>query len=222
MPPRAVLFDFDGVLADTENVHVAAWERTLERLALDVAPEVCVRAAEEDDRTFLRDLFTENAIEGGDVAGWVAHKQAITRMLLADAPHLYRGARELVAALAPRVRLAVVTGTWRENVAIVLGVGGLADHFSLLIAKEDAESPKPAPDPYRVALDRLGLDPAEVIALEDSPTGLASARAAGLPVIAVGHRRPDPAWALAAGVPFLPDLTDLARCLQALGFEPLP
>ena len=220
MPPRAVLFDFDGVRADTENVHVAAWERTLHALALDTPPEVCIRAAEQDDRDFLRERFAERSIEGGDIAGWVAHKQAITRALLADAPYLYPGVRELLDALAGRVPLAVVTGTWRANAQIVLGAAGVLDRFSLVVGKEDAEAPKPAPDVYRVALQRLQVPPEAAIALEDSPSGLASAQAAGLPVLAIGHRRPDPAWAVDAAVPFLPDLTDLPRTLAALGFVP--
>ena len=71
MPPRAVLFDFDGVIADTENVHVAAWQRTLARIGWELADEAAARAAEIDDRFFLQELFGRRKIEGADLDGWI-------------------------------------------------------------------------------------------------------------------------------------------------------
>jgi HAD superfamily hydrolase (TIGR01509 family) len=216
MAVTAVLFDFDGVLADTENAHVVAWERTFARMGWAVPPEACARAAEVDDRDFLRDLFAERQVADGDVAGWVGRKQALTRQLLADAPWVYPGVPALLERLARGgARLAVVSGTWRENVEAVLAPLGLRAAFDLVVAKEDVAAPKPDPEAYRVALARLGLPAGQVVALEDSPTGLAAARAAGVPVVAVGHRRPSGEWA--EGAPFLPDLADLPRALEALG-----
>lgn len=215
-PTRAVLFDFDGVLADTENVHVAAWERTFDRMGWDVPPEDCARAAEEDDRAFLAGLLAGRGIEGGDVEGWVARKQELTRALLADYPRLYPGVRELVDRLRGRAGLAVVTGTWRENVAIVLGAAGLADAFGVVVGKEDVGAPKPDPEAYRLALARLGVHPRAAVALEDSPSGLAAARAAGVRCVAVGHRRPPGEWSGGAG--FLRDLADVDAAMRALGF----
>src|SRR5262245_54222506 len=120
MSLRAILFDFDGVIADTENVHVAAWQRTFAALGWEVADDVCARAAEVDDRAFLAEIFAEKGIEGGDVEGWVRRKQRLTVQMLADSPRLYPGLAELVIRLRGRYRLAVVSGTWRENVAVVL------------------------------------------------------------------------------------------------------
>ena len=71
MPTRAVLFVFDGVIADTENIHIAAWQRTLARLGWEVPDEICARAVEVDDRIFLTDLFAQRKIQEGDVDGWV-------------------------------------------------------------------------------------------------------------------------------------------------------
>ena len=72
--PLAVLFDFDGVLADTENVHVAAWQRTLARIGWELADEAAARAAEIDDRYFLQELFGRRNIEGADLDGWIRRK----------------------------------------------------------------------------------------------------------------------------------------------------
>jgi HAD superfamily hydrolase (TIGR01509 family) len=216
MAVTAVLFDFDGVLADTENAHVVAWERTFARMGWAVPPDVCARAAEVDDRDFLRDLFAERKIEGGAVAGWVERKQALTRQILADAPWVYPGVPALLERLARGgSRLAVVSGTWRENVEAVLGPLRLRPAFEILVGKEDVDRPKPDLQAYLVALERLKVPAAQVVAVEDSPTGIVAARAAGVPVVAVGHRRPWGDWT--EGALYLPDLADLPRALKALG-----
>src|SRR5262245_59743117 len=116
MPPKAILFDFDGVIAETENQHVAAWQRTASFIGLQITDEVAARALEVDDREFLTDLFAEREIPVDKVDEWVGRKQALTVELLRYAPRVYPGVIELVGALRGRARLAVVSGTWRENV----------------------------------------------------------------------------------------------------------
>ena len=172
MPILAVLFDFDGVIADTENVHVAAWERTFAAMGWDVPPEVCARAAEEDDRLFLQSVFAEAGIDDGDLAGWVARKQAATRTMLAAAPRLYPGVAELVAALVGRASGSgwcrgpgARTSTWCSRLS------GLAPSFAAIVAKLDVAAPKPDPAGYRLALKLLKVKPSEAVALEDAPSG---------------------------------------------------
>jgi HAD superfamily hydrolase (TIGR01509 family) len=215
MPTRAVLFDFDGVIADTENVHVAAWQRTFGLMGWLETDETCSRAAEIDDRTFCAEVFDRRKLEGGDVEGWSRRKQELTARMLADAPRVYRGVAELVEALQGRVRLAVVTTTWRANVEAVLEASGLADVFEVMITKEDVKAPKPDPECYRLAVARLKLPAIEVVALEDSPGGLAAARGAGVRVVAVGHRRPRGEWVGDAAV--VADFADRSRVLDCLG-----
>ena len=194
MPPKAILFDFDGVIADTGNHHIAAWQRTLAVMGWQIADEVAARSAEIDDREFLAELFAERGIIESKIEDWVRRKQVLTVQLLKDAPRLFPGVVELVRELHGRVRLAVVSSTWRENIKAVLGAAGLAESFDLIVGKEDVTAVKPAPDGYQLALNRLRLVARSVVALEDSPTGLASARAAGIRAIAVGHRRPFGEW----------------------------
>jgi beta-phosphoglucomutase len=194
MSLKAVLFDFDGVMAETENHHVAAWQRTLGAMGWQVPDEIAARAAEVDDREFLTDLFTLRGMPVDKVDEWVRRKQVLTVQLLRASPRLYPGVVELVRTLRGKVRLAVVSGTWRENVEAVLEAAGLTDAFDTIVGKEDVTARKPAPEPYQLALKRLRLTARSAVALEDSATGMASARAAGLRVIAVGHRRPFGDW----------------------------
>jgi beta-phosphoglucomutase len=216
MAISAVLFDFDGVLADTENAHVVAWERTFARMGWSVPPDDCLRAAEQDDRDFLRNLFAAQEIRDGAVEGWVACKQEITRTILAESPWIYPGVQALIERLQRGgTRLAVVSTTWRVNVEVVLTSTGLRDHFEVIVGKEDVARTKPDPEAYLLALRQLDVPAHRVIALEDSPTGLKAARGAGVPVVAVGHRRPWGDWT--EGAPYIPDLSDLPRTLRALG-----
>jgi beta-phosphoglucomutase len=215
-PPLAVLFDFDGVIADTENVHIAAWERTFLRMGWDVPPEICARAAEIDDREFLRDVFLQRGVTDGNVEGWTRRKQDLALALLGDAPRVYPGIASLVERLRGTARLAVVSTTWRANVETVLRSAGLADAFRLIVGKEDVVAVKPDPSAYLLALRKLGLGASQTVALEDSPTGLAAACGAGIPAVAVGHRRPAGEWC--AGREYLPDLRDTDTALRALGW----
>ena len=194
MPTRAVLFDFDGVIADTENIHVAAWERTFASMGREVPAEVCARSVEEDDRAFLKSVFAETGVTDGDIEGWVKRKQAATLEMLQAYPRIYPGFQELVKALQGKVALVVVSGTWRENVMVVLKSAAVESAFSLVVTKEDVKKSKPDPAIYRFALKTLGLEPQEVLALEDSPTGLAAAKGVGIRSLAIGHRRPEGPW----------------------------
>ncbi len=213
MAPKAVLFDFDGVLVDSENHHIAGWQRALGTLGWNVTEPAAARAAVLDDHEFVSRTFADRDMPMADLNAWIARKQAITRMLLRDAPRLYPGVRELVNRLSGKVRMAVVTTTWRENVEAALEGAGLLDRFETIVAKEDVEKLKPDPEPYQVALRRLRLRTAAV-ALEDSPSGLASAHAAGLRAIAVGHRLPPGEWSVSA--PYIAGFEPLDAILELL------
>jgi HAD superfamily hydrolase (TIGR01509 family) len=95
------------------------------------------------------------------------------------------GALELVARLRGRLPLALASNSPRRLVDAALTTARLTEVFEVIVTSDDVEQSKPAPDIYRLVCERLGLDPAEVLALEDSSAGVASAKAAGLTVIAV-------------------------------------
>jgi HAD superfamily hydrolase (TIGR01509 family) len=217
MPPLVLLFDFDGVVADTENHHVAAWQRTLAALGWMVPDEVAARAAEADDREFLRTLFSEAGIEDGDLEGWLRRKQELTRCLLRNSPRVYPGVQELIDRLRGRVKLGIVTGTGRENVEVVLDSAGLTGVFDLIVAKEDVEAVKPHPEAYSLAIRHYGIEPGQAVALEDSPSGLAAARGAGVPCLAIGHRREYGPWV--GDMVYFTGLEPVSGILRHLGWQ---
>jgi beta-phosphoglucomutase len=207
MPLKAVLLDFDGVIAETCNHHIAAWQRTLSTLGWQISDEVAARSTEIDDRDFLVELFAGRGIVSQKIDDWVLRKQVLTVQMLRESPRLYPGVGELIRLLSEKAKLAVVSGTWRENIQTVLGATGLADRFDLIIGKEDVTSVKPAADAYLLALKKLRVAATSAVAIEDSPSGLISARAAGIRVIAVGHRHPFGDW--------------VGDSLYVSGFEPV-
>lgn len=187
MPFLALCLDFDGVIADTENQHVAAWQRTFGLMGWDAEESVCATSMKLDDRVFLRAVFQNRGVEGGDIDGWVRRKQGLTRSMLADAPRIYPGVPELIRIVARRYPVAVVTTTWRENVEAVLGSVGLLGSIAFIVSKEDVGKSKPDPEPYRLAVQKLGMSAEEVVAVEDTETGVRSASLAGLWTLFVGE-----------------------------------
>ena len=187
----AVLWDFDGVIARTENLHVAAWQRVVRHVEISLPADAFQTAATEDDRDLVARVF-ENAgvsLHTSQVLAWCAAKQEVLIQLLKTAPPIYPTVSEAIRAIAAQgLRQAIVTSTWRANVHATLGNSRLLDLMEFIIAKEDVARPKPSPDGYRLAVQRLGLPPARCVALEDSPVGLSAARSAGVSVLAVAHR----------------------------------
>jgi sugar-phosphatase len=215
---RVVLFDFDGVVSDTENVHVAAWERTFAAMGWDVSPETCARGGHEDDRAFLATVFAARAVENADLDGWVARKQALTRAMIDASPRVYPGVAELFRALHELgVKLGIVTATWRSNVETALERSGLAGLVATIVTKEDVASAEPDPEGYLLACKRLRVRPGAAVALEASPSGVTAATVAGLAVLAVGHRRPQGEWSL--GAPFVDDLRNTQAIVGQLGLS---
>jgi HAD superfamily hydrolase (TIGR01509 family) len=216
MPPSAVLFAFDGVLADTENYHVAAWQRTLARLGWDVPDEIASRSTEVDDHTFVAEVFARRGIVQADVDGWVRLKRGLVLEMIRSSPRLFPGAADLVRELAGRARLAVVADAPRAHVEALLEGTGLADRIDLIVAAEDAKAPRPEPDGLALALRRLGVDAAQAASIEGAPDGLLAARAAGLSCLAVGHRRPFGEWV--GDAPYVSGFEPAAGILAQLGF----
>lgn len=197
-PDIAVLFDFNGVLADDEPIHYQAFRRVLAAGGHLLHPEDYRRYLGLDDRgTFLTLLSEHGAdIDPDALDDWVAAKQALYAELTRDAVHLFPGARELVLALdRAAVPLAIVSGARRAEIDRVLTAAGLDACFSVIIAAEDVAQPKPDPAGYRMAFAHLEArfpDVSAGVAIEDAPTGIQAARAAGLACIGITTSCPPP------------------------------
>ena len=180
---RGVLFDLDGVIADTERMQWAAYREVLARWGVDVG-------IEEYRRTFIaRGAGPEYACEHYRLPvspdELRALKADVYQRLLRDGVCACAGAVAALDRLRATHRLALATNTVREEVAFILGRLGVAGRFDATIAREDYVRAKPAPDAYLAAAAALGLAPAECVVVEDTERGVRAGIAAGARVVAV-------------------------------------
>jgi len=189
----AVLFDFDGVLADTEPVHCACWAEALAPLGvkLDWAffREHCLGVPDREMVPLLVGLT--NPPSDWETL-WERHseKVAMFRKQTLESPPFPPELSEFLPALHARYKLAVVTASARQEIEPLLAAGGLIQHFDALVCGKEAGRHKPAPDPYLKAAEALGA--VRPLVVEDSEPGIASARAAGFEVIQVTNAAETP------------------------------
>jgi pseudouridine-5'-monophosphatase len=187
-PVRALIFDMDGLLVDSEGLAAEAMDRLLAEYQLTRNPEV-------QSKLLGRRLVEALAIvhEGygiqEDVEVLIARYSELRIEALRGAVKPMPGAREIVArARLAGLPVALATSGMRIHADISLGETGLAGSFDAETTGDEVTRGKPAPDLFLIAAARLGIDPADAIVLEDSPLGVEAARAAGMRVIAVlGH-----------------------------------
>jgi pyrophosphatase PpaX len=177
-PIRAVLYDFDGTLADTTELVMNCYRHTMQTHLGHTPPD------EEWLRGFGTPLegqlarFARNAEERAAMLKTYEDFQAEhTNRLMVPFP----GALETVAALKESgLPLAIVTSRYRESTILGMDVCGITRFFDLIVAPEDVRNPKPHPEPVLFALDRLGVPATEALFVGDSPHDMASGRAAGV------------------------------------------
>jgi len=191
---QAIVFDFDGVIANSEPLHLTAFQQVLaeEGIAL-TRSEYYTRYLGYDDVGMFEALGRDRDVpmDADRVAGLVARKAGRMELLLQDGSVLFPGAVDFVRAAAAAVPIAIASGARRHEIDEIIDAAGVSDLFAAIVAAGDTPESKPSPAPYCLALERLrqhagrGLDPARSVAIEDSLWGLESARGAGLRLVGV-------------------------------------
>jgi beta-phosphoglucomutase len=184
----AILFDFDGVLADTEPLHWACWAEVLRPLGAILTWEYyCDRCIGIDDRDMVKMMAACSDPPRSWEELWAQYprKKELFRARTLAAPPFDTGMDGLLGQLHAGYKLAVVSSSSRTEIEPLLLAGGLRAHFDALVCAEDLprEKLKPAPDPYLLAAERTGAR--NPLVVEDSAAGIASGRAAGFEVLAI-------------------------------------
>lgn len=180
--PQAVVFDLDGVLVDSEDVWARAEAATVEELGGAYTPELSHLLYGRGHRDGGR-ILAERLGGDADATAELLLDRALAGMRNGLEP--LPGALELVERLRGTVPIAVASNSTRVIVRTALAAVGLDGSFDAVVCGEDVERPKPAPDAYAAACRALGSEPARTVALDDSPVGIASAKAAGLYAVGV-------------------------------------
>jgi len=177
---EAVIFDFDGVIVDSERLHWAAFNAVITK---PVSWEKYIQTLIGfDDRDAFKYIFP--GISKDELEELVEKKAAAFQELLADGgAAALPGAVELIQLLSGQIPIAICSGALREDILPIIGKLGVADAFDTIVTAEDTHISKPDPAPYRLAKEKLGVETA--VAIEDTPAGIASAKGAGLKVLAV-------------------------------------
>jgi len=184
---RAVIFDLDGVLIDSEE----RWARAKEGLVRETGGH-WKREASHDMLGMSSPEWSRYLHEelGVPLPPEEINDAVVARMLedYRRALPLIEGARDAVLRLATRWPLGLASSSNREVIDVVLEGSGLADAFAATVSSEEVAQGKPAPDVYLEAAGRLGVAPGDAAAVEDSTNGLLAARAARMAVVALPNR----------------------------------
>jgi beta-phosphoglucomutase len=193
VPISAIVFDFDGVLANSEPLHLRAYQEVLSQMGLALErDEYYARYLGFDDIGAFRAIGTARGQAWTDlqIRALVERKTVVFDEMLVSSAVLYPSAPACVERLAARLPLGIASGALRHEIEAVLRSSGLDRHIQFIVAAGDTPSSKPAPDPYARAAQLHGMSPSACVALEDSKWGIESAKAAGLRCVGITHTYP--------------------------------
>ena len=197
LPPtsmiHAIVFDFDGVLADSEPLHLATYQEIFSSLGLTLTrDDYYARYLGYDDEGVFRAVARDQGWQMDEqrIAALIAQKSDVFDDLIARTDVLYPGAAECIERLAHDFPLGIASGALKHEIELILGRYRLRDHFKFIVASGDTPNSKPAPDPYRRAAQLHAQPPSACIAIEDSRWGIESAKSAGLKCVGITNTYP--------------------------------
>lgn len=220
---RAVLFDMDGVVTDTMPLHYETWRRAFEPFNIQIEKmDIYLR-----EGMTAQEMAKEIAENKGKVLSQeeldriVENKYAMFNLMVQEKANAYEGVHETLLMLRNNgLKVALVTGSRHDAVNAVLQKIGLEGAFDTIVGAEDIKEGKPSPEPYQVAIKKLGVPRLNCVVVENAPLGIKSAKAAGVDfVIAVTTTLPESYLKEADDI--MASVTDLEQCL-ARRFEARP
>jgi beta-phosphoglucomutase len=198
-PLQAVIFDFDGVIANSEPLHLMAYQQLLADSAIELTTaEYYSKYLGYDDRGVFDALSRDRGLQWSDaeIDALIERKGRRMQDILHSGSVLFPGAVDFIRDAAAAVPIAIASGAQHHEILEIVEGAGLRDVFSAIVASGDTPESKPSPAPYRLAFERLcavsamELDPRRSVAIEDSHWGLESAKAAGLRLVGLTNTYP--------------------------------
>jgi beta-phosphoglucomutase len=196
---QAIVFDFDGVIANSEPLHLKAFQQALAEDGIELsAADYFTRYLGYDDVGMFEALARDRGLAMSDrqVTTLVTRKGVKMQAMLNAGSVLFPGAADFIVRAAEVVPIAIASGALRHEIDEIMEAAGLAQLFNTVVAAGDTPQSKPSPAPYLLAFERLrqatgrDLDGRRCVAIEDSRWGLESARGAGLRCVGVTNSYP--------------------------------
>jgi len=184
---KAVIWDNDGVLVDTEELYFKATREVLSEIGVDLTTKLFAQISLKQGRSTF-DLAAAQGVESVVIARLRADRNRRYSDLLRNGVRVLDGVKDTLRQLQGKVLMGVVTNSRREHFELIHTTTGLLQYFDFVLTREDYGKSKPNPDPFLTAIIRNGLQPEHCIIVEDSERGLAAAKAAGIRCIVVPNR----------------------------------
>ncbi len=181
---KGIIFDVDGVLFDTEPLHVKAWFRTAQESGFTITEDYLAGWIGKPCTDLAADL-KERAKIPVDTGALLMQKEREFFSLLRSEEYFSGRVGEYLKEISLRVPVAWATTSSRESIEIMFEKAGIMDYFSYGVCYEDVSRTKPHPEPYLKAAEGLGLAPHECAAVDDSPAGTRSASDAGIYTVGI-------------------------------------
>ncbi|MCZ6469365.1 MAG: HAD family phosphatase, partial [Candidatus Dadabacteria bacterium] len=193
---KAIIFDFDGVIADTEPLHLKAFQLTLRENGIELSDEdYFENYLAYDDKTLFKELLKDRNYEHNEaqISDFMNRKSEHFENVLKGNILVLEGVPEFISEVSGKYPLAIGSGALRSEIIDILESGGLREHFEIIVSADEVINCKPDPQVFIEALRRLnnldsvseGISPQECLVIEDSTSGIKAAHSAGMKCLAI-------------------------------------
>ncbi|MEC7925670.1 MAG: HAD family phosphatase [Thermodesulfobacteriota bacterium] len=187
---KIIIFDFDGVILDSENSHFIAFNEGLKNLNINISEdEYYSKYISLDDRGVITNVVNDKniSVTNEEIDMIIKNKNDYFESRLIDNSKLFPGVEELIIQLSKNFVLSIGSGANRSEIIKTLKNNNIYDYFEIIVSADEVNNPKPNPETYNRVLDNINTDfnINEIIVIEDSPGGIEAAKSAGLKCIAI-------------------------------------
>lgn len=177
--PTTILWDHDGVLVDTEGLYFRSTRDVLARVGVELTADQYRQYLLAESRGAWH-LAEEHGCSAAEVEALRGERNRLYQKMITERDVVIPGAAELLRRLRPQYRMAIVTSCMRDNFQAIHRQTAIPDLVEFVLVREDYAESKPDPEPYLLAVQRMGVQPDDCLVIEDSKRGLIAAKAAGL------------------------------------------
>lgn len=191
---KAIIFDFDGVIADTEPLHLKAFQLTLEEEGITLSEqEYNENYLAYDDKTFFNELLKDRNIENDEtkVSDFINRKSDHFNNVLKGNILILEGVSDFISSVSSKFPLSIGSGALRSEIVEILEYAGLRKYFDIIVSADDVQNCKPDPEVYLKVLGHLNDSGSaqilahECLVIEDSISGIKAAHSAGMKCLAI-------------------------------------
>ena len=193
---KAIIFDFDGVIADTEPLHLKAFQLTLKEKGIELSDEdYFENYLAYDDKTLFKELLKDRNYEHNEaqISDFMNRKSEHFENVLKGNNLVLEGVPEFISEVSGKYALAIGSGAIRSEIIYILESEGLREHFEIIVSADEVINCKPDPEVFIEALRRLNnldsvseeISPQECLVIEDSTSGIKAAHSAGMKCLAI-------------------------------------